>query len=101
MERNLKTDLQQNIENERYYTEHELVRVANDMTIPYSDRIIALGDLLEKLAINSAKKELVEVYFKEKKDEEQPPMPQDENPEPVKAPEPPMPSMEPDNVVQR
>lgn len=62
---NLKLDLVNKINNEKYYDEIELIRLAQDPNTNYKNKIEDMGALLKKIAIHNAQLGLVEQYFKE------------------------------------
>ncbi len=62
---NLRIDLQNKIGNEKYFSELELVRLAQDPNTNYKDKIDTMIFYLEKLAILNAQIALIEQYFQE------------------------------------
>lgn len=62
---NLKLDLVNNLNNQKYYDEIELIRLAQDPNAVYKDKIVAMEVQLEKIALVNAKIGLVDQYFKE------------------------------------
>ncbi len=62
---NLKLDLVNKLNNEKYYEEIELIRLAQDANTNYKEKIETMSMLLEKIAIINAQIGLVEQYFQE------------------------------------
>ena len=62
---NLKLDLINKINNDKYYDELELVRLAQDPNMIYKDKIDSMNDVLSNIAIYNAQLGLVEQYFDE------------------------------------
>jgi len=62
---NLKLDLVNKINNEKYYAELELVRLAQDPNMNYKTKIGTMSQLLENIALQNAIVGLVEQYFQE------------------------------------
>ena len=62
---NLKLDLLNKLKNEKYYSELEMIRLANEPNMNYKEKIDSLSDELENIAIIDAQTTLVEQYFKE------------------------------------
>lgn len=61
----LKLDLVNNLNNEKYYEEIELIRLAADQNANYKDKIEIMSLKLETIALVNAKLGLIEQYFKE------------------------------------
>lgn len=83
---NLKVDLLNKLQNDKYYTELELVRLAGDANMNYREKIDHMSYSLEKIAILNAQTGLVEQYFKEPQkqaDVAQPTQPPAAAPEPT------------------
>lgn len=72
---NLKLDLINKLNNDKYYEELELVRLAQDPNTNYKDKIDAMTYRLERLSILNAQLGLVGQYFQEPV-AEQAPVPQ-------------------------
>jgi len=62
---NLKLDLLNKLKNEKYYSELEMIRLANEPNMNYKEKIDSLSDELENIVIIDAQTTLVEQYFKE------------------------------------
>jgi len=62
---NLKLDLVNKLNNDKYYEELELVRLAQDPNTNYKNKIDAMSIQLEKLAVLNAQIGLVGQYFQE------------------------------------
>jgi len=62
---NLKLDLINKLNNDKYYEELELVRLAQDPNTNYKEKIDAMSFQLESLAILNAQLGLVNQYFQE------------------------------------
>jgi len=62
---NLKLDLLNKLRNDKYYSEIELVRLAQDPNMNYKGKISDMDDKLTELALLNAKMGLVEQYFQE------------------------------------
>lgn len=62
---NLKLDLINELNNKKMYAELELVRLAQEPNMKYSDKIDLMDVELEELALVNAKLGLVEQYFQE------------------------------------
>jgi hypothetical protein len=62
---NLKLDLLNKIQNDKYFEEMELVRLAQDPNINYREKIDAMSYRLQSIAIINAQLGLVEQYFNE------------------------------------
>jgi len=62
---NLKLDLVNKLNNDKYYEELELVRLAQEPNMHYKEKIDLMGYKLEKLAILNAQLGLVNQYFQE------------------------------------
>jgi hypothetical protein len=64
----IKKDLLGSITDDKYYQEAELLRLVENESIPYREKINKISSLLEKIALTNTKLQLVQQYFK-KKDE--------------------------------
>ncbi len=62
---NLKQDLINNLGNEKYYDENELVRLAQDPNIPYKTKIENMVSILKNIQSVDFAIQLVEKYFQE------------------------------------
>jgi len=62
---NLKLDLINKLNNDKYYEELELVRLAQDPNTNYKEKIDQMGYKLQNLAILNAQLGLVNQYFQE------------------------------------
>lgn len=62
---NLKLDLVNKLNNDKFYAELELVRLAQEPNMNYKEKIEGMDAQLEGLAVLNAKIGLVEQYFKE------------------------------------
>ena len=62
---NLKLDLLNKINNDKYFEELELVRLASDPNMNYQNKIDWMSNSLREIAIFNAQLGLVEEYFKE------------------------------------
>ena len=62
---NLKLDLINKLNNEKYYDEIELIRLAQDPSMNYKEKIDLMQVKLETIALLNAELGLVEQYFKE------------------------------------
>jgi len=62
---NLKLDLINKLNNEKFYAELELVRLAQEPNMSYRTKIDSMNLELENLALTNAKLGLVEQYFQE------------------------------------
>lgn len=62
---NLKLDLVNKLNNEKYYEEIELIRLAQDANTNYKEKIEEMSDILADIAIINAQIGLVEQYFQE------------------------------------
>ena len=73
---NLKLDLINKLNNEKFYAELELVRLAQEPNMSYRTKIDSMNLELEILAITNAKLGLVDQYFQEPAPQAAPPPPQ-------------------------
>lgn len=80
---NLKLDLLNKLNNDKYFAELELVRLAQDPAMSYMRKISDMARELEKIAIINAQLGGVEQYFKEPEA-----APQGQAPAPAPAPAP-------------
>jgi len=62
---NLKQDLLNNLGNEKYYDEIELIRLAQDPNITYKDKIELMIKLLKNISSIDLSLQLVGKYFQE------------------------------------
>lgn len=62
---NLKLDLVNYLNNEKYYEEIELIRLAGDPNMNYKEKIEKMSTKLSNIALLNAKLGLTEQYFKE------------------------------------
>lgn len=62
---NLKLDLRNFVNNTKYYSELELVRLANDPNMNYKEKVESISLVLQELALLDAQVSLVEKYFQE------------------------------------
>jgi len=71
----LKLDLLNKINNDKYFAEIELVRLASDPNMNYENKIYQITDLFTELATLNAQLGMVDEYFKEpaKQQSTQPP----------------------------
>jgi hypothetical protein len=60
---NLRADLLNELRNQKYYAEMELVRLAQDGTMNYREKIDALDDVLTDIALLNQKMALADGYF--------------------------------------
>ena len=66
----LKLDLVNKINNEKYYEEIELIRLAGEPNMNYKDKIDTMSFKLGTIALLNAKVGLIEQYFKDPAPEE-------------------------------
>lgn len=62
---NLKLDLVNKLNNDKFYSELELVRLAQEPRMNYEKKINKMNKILKKLANINSQLELTEQYFKE------------------------------------
>ena len=62
---NLKLDLQNKLQNDKYYEELELVRLAGDPNMVYKEKIDRMSRSLEKIALLNAELGLLQQYFQD------------------------------------
>lgn len=62
----LKLDLVNKLNNEKYYEEIELIRLAGDPNMNYKDKIDTMSFKLGTIALLNAKIGLIEQYFQDK-----------------------------------
>jgi hypothetical protein len=62
---NLKVDLLNELKNQKYYAEIELIRLASEPTMNYKVKINLIDEVLGELAIVNQKIGLAEMYFQE------------------------------------
>jgi len=62
---NLKLDLQNKLNNDKFYAELELVRLAQEPNMNYKEKVELMNVELETLAVTNAKLGLVDQYFQE------------------------------------
>ena len=86
---NLKADLLNELRNQKYYAEMELLRLAQDPSMNYRAKILKLDKELESIALLNQKIALAEGYFQtpEQAPIEQP-VPMEQTPVPVEQPVP-------------
>ena len=60
---NLRADLLNEIRNQKYYAEIELIRLAQDGTMNYREKIDSISDILSEIAIINQKMILIDSYF--------------------------------------
>ena len=77
---NLKLDLINNLNNEKYYAEIEFFRLAAEPNMNYKEKIGVMANQLEKVAILNAQLGLVETYLPE---QQAAPQAQPQQPAPV------------------
>ena len=63
---NLKLDLINKLNNEKYYAEMEFIRLAQEPNMYYKKKIEDMSVILDDIATTNSQLELVEQYFKEK-----------------------------------
>lgn len=73
---NLKLDLLNKINNEKYFEEMELIRLAQEPNMNYRDKIESMTYRLEKIALLNAEIGLVNQYFQDPSEQQQMPMQQ-------------------------
>lgn len=95
---NLKTDLLNELRNQKYYAEMELLRLAQEPSIKYRDKIEAIDEQLGQIALINQKTALAEGYFQttEQQVSNIPEQPENENkvvkePKPMEQPTQPLP----------
>ena len=62
---NLKLDLKNKLNNDKYYQELELVRLAQDPNTNYEGKVASMQFQLQQIALLNAELGLVEQYFQE------------------------------------
>jgi hypothetical protein len=62
---NLKQDLINKVNNEKYFEELELVRLASDPNMNYKEKIDNMSTVLEKIALLNAQAGGIEQYFRD------------------------------------
>lgn len=62
---NLKLDLIENINKDKFYEEHELIRLAQEPSMNYKLKIELMQEQLKNLALINAELGLIEEYFRE------------------------------------
>lgn len=62
---NLKLDLLNKINNEKYYKEMELVRLAQEPNMNYEEKVSKMDKLLDFISVANIKLGLIEQYFAE------------------------------------
>lgn len=75
---NLKLDLANKLNNEKYYEEIELIRLAQDGNTNYRKKIEDMSIILKNITIINAELNLIEQYFKEP-EQQNPPQTQQGN----------------------
>ena len=72
---NLKADLLNELRNQKYYSEMELLRLAQDPTMKYRDKVLDIDEVLGEVALINQKLALAEAYFQNPEQPvEQPPV---------------------------
>jgi hypothetical protein len=61
----LKTDLLQEVGRKKYFSEMELVRLANDGAMNYEEKVSKISSLIGEIALLNAKGDLIGSYFQE------------------------------------
>jgi len=69
---NLKLDLVNKLNNDKFYAEIELVRLAQEPNMNYKEKIVLMEVELNTIALTNAKVGLIEQYFQEPAPKEQP-----------------------------
>lgn len=92
---NLKLDLVNKLNNDKFYAELELVRLAQEPNMNYRNKIDTMDYQLGELALLNGKLGLVEQYFKDE-DAQGAPIQADAPPAPPPAPEPQKPPAAPE-----
>lgn len=72
---NLKLDLVNKINNDKFYEEIELIRLAQDPNMNYRDKIESMQYRLERLAILNSQVGLVDQYFQDAPQQQNAPAP--------------------------
>lgn len=62
---NLKQDLLNELNNQKYYNEQELTRLYDDNSSSYKNKVNNILDVLQNIVLIDAKAQMVEFYFKE------------------------------------
>jgi hypothetical protein len=62
---NLKLDLVNKLNNDKFYDELEFVRLAQEPNMDYKTKITLMSKKLEKIALTNSKLGLIEQYFQE------------------------------------
>ena len=62
---NLKADLLNELRSQKYYAEMELLRLAQDPTMNYREKILDISDVLGSIAMMNNKIALADGYFQE------------------------------------
>lgn len=73
---NLKLDLMNKLQNDKYFEEIELVRLAQEPNMNYKEKVEAMAYSLQSIAIINAQVGLVEQYFGEQVPQQQAAQPQ-------------------------
>lgn len=68
---NLKKDLLNNLGNEKYYSELELARLAQDPNMVYKDKVEEMSLILKELALIDLSTQLAGKYFPDQQNEGQ------------------------------
>lgn len=62
---NIKTDLLQQVEQDRYFAEMDLIALVSNQTLSYKDKLEQIGEVIEKIALINSRKGIIEQYFQE------------------------------------
>lgn len=96
---NLKQDLRNNLGNDKYYEELELARLSAEPNTHYGNKVVAMGEILKRLASLDLAAQLLEKYFPEPQEGQVPAGEQQVAPQPEQpvapAPEQPTPAPQP------
>lgn len=79
---NLKQDLLNDLGNEKYFKELELVRLAGEPNMNYKEKVDSMVVLLKDIAASDLAQQLVGKYFQEPEAAQQPAAPAPEQPAP-------------------
>jgi hypothetical protein len=69
---NLKADLLNELRTQKYYAEMELLRLAQDPTMKYKEKILDIDEQLAEIALINSKIGLAEGYFQDAPQEQAP-----------------------------
>lgn len=67
----LKLDLINNVKNDKYYRELELIRLASEPNMNYKKKIKLISNIIKKIALLNTQLELIDVYFKDEQQQNQ------------------------------